>query len=173
MITHRHQDEALPYVTTPYRQAWGKVLTHINNPKTARKAAHRARESRLYAVPDPVESSLEHDKFHHFDLDALSLEGLHREHRRVQHVLDFADRPPPWLLERLAAIRQTLAERQLSPNPTPEQPAGNPYQRRHAARVARFKSQLYADPYLGAPERRAQGIPVAVLIAREPSDEQR
>jgi hypothetical protein len=38
-----------------------------------------------------------------------------------------------------------------------------PYQRRFAARVAHFKRQLYADPFFGAPERRATGIPVAVL----------
>jgi hypothetical protein len=50
-------------------------------------------------------------------------------------------------------------------------PALTPYQRRFAARVAHFKRQLYADPYFGAPQRRAQGIPVAVLRYEETSRE--
>jgi hypothetical protein len=43
----------------------------------------------------------------------------------------------------------------------------NAYQRRLAARVAHYKQQLYADPYLGAPERRGKGIPAAVLMYDE------
>ena len=46
-----------------------------------------------------------------------------------------------------------------------------PYQRRCAASVARYKQQLYADPYFGAPERRGQGIPVAVVMYKETSHE--
>jgi hypothetical protein len=42
-------------------------------------------------------------------------------------------------------------------------PPSNTYQRRFAARVAHYKRQLYADPYFGAPEHRATGIPVATL----------
>jgi hypothetical protein len=45
--------------------------------------------------------------------------------------------------------------------------ADTPYQRRFAARVAGYKRKLYADPYFGAPERRAQGIPAAVLMYKE------
>ena len=41
------------------------------------------------------------------------------------------------------------------------------YQRRTAASIARYKRQLYADPYFGAPERRAKGIPAAVLMYQE------
>lgn len=41
------------------------------------------------------------------------------------------------------------------------------YQRRTAARVAHYKRQLYADPYFGTPERRAKGIPVAILMYQE------
>ena len=38
---------------------------------------------------------------------------------------------------------------------------------RLAASVARYKRQLYADPYFGADARRAKGIPVARLIQKE------
>jgi hypothetical protein len=41
------------------------------------------------------------------------------------------------------------------------------YQRRQAARIAHYKQQLYADPYFGAPERRAQGIPAVTIIHEE------
>jgi hypothetical protein len=53
----------------------------------------------------------------------------------------------------------------------PRQPSGI-YQHRQAARIACYKRQLYADPYFGAPERRAKGIPVAVLKYQETSHEQ-
>lgn len=42
-------------------------------------------------------------------------------------------------------------------------------QRRHAARIARYRQQLDRDPYFGAPERRGKGIPVAKLIYKETS----
>jgi hypothetical protein len=55
-----------------------------------------------------------------------------------------------------------------SPNSTfPTRGAGNSYESRLAATVIRYKSQLYADPYFGADERRAKGIPVAKLVQKE------
>jgi hypothetical protein len=41
------------------------------------------------------------------------------------------------------------------------------YGARLAASVARYKRQLYADPYFGADERRAKGIPIATLTHKE------
>jgi hypothetical protein len=41
------------------------------------------------------------------------------------------------------------------------------YQRRCDARIARYKQQLYADPYFGASERRGKGIPVATIVYEE------
>jgi hypothetical protein len=62
------------------------------------------------------------------------------------------------------AAARALAKRYGLASPSTELTT---YQRRFAARVARYKRQLYADPYFGAPERRAQGIPVAVLRFEE------
>jgi hypothetical protein len=45
--------------------------------------------------------------------------------------------------------------------------AGTSSGSRLSATVARYKRQLYADPYFGAPERRAKGIPIARLIQKE------
>jgi hypothetical protein len=45
----------------------------------------------------------------------------------------------------------------------------NSHEVRMAAMIARHKRRLYADPYFGAPEHRAQGIPIATLIVKEPS----
>jgi len=50
---------------------------------------------------------------------------------------------------------------------TPFQRASNSHAARVVALVSRYKRQLYADPYFGAPEHRAQGIPVATLITKE------
>ena len=44
---------------------------------------------------------------------------------------------------------------------------GTSYASRLAVSVARYQRQLYADPYFGADERRAKGIPVATLIQKE------
>ena len=50
-------------------------------------------------------------------------------------------------------------------HPTSRTPGtGTSYASRLAASVARYQRQLYADPYFGADERRAKGIPVATLI---------
>jgi hypothetical protein len=49
------------------------------------------------------------------------------------------------------------------------QPPARTYQRRQAARVARYRRQLYADPYFGAAERRAKGFPIAILTHKETS----
>jgi hypothetical protein len=46
-------------------------------------------------------------------------------------------------------------------------PARTTYQRRLAARITRYKRQLYADPYFGAAERRGKGIPVATIVYEE------
>jgi hypothetical protein len=43
----------------------------------------------------------------------------------------------------------------------------NSHEVRMAATIARYKRRLYADPYFGAPEHRAQGIPIATLIVKE------
>jgi hypothetical protein len=48
-------------------------------------------------------------------------------------------------------------------------PALPTYHRRRASRITHFKRRLYADPYFGAPEHRAKGIPVAVLTYQETS----
>ena len=70
-----------------------------------------------------------------------------------------------------------LANEQFNAGIHPEAPQrqhehpSSSYQRRLAAHVARYKRQLYADPYFGAPERRAKGIPVAVLMYKETSCE--
>jgi hypothetical protein len=45
------------------------------------------------------------------------------------------------------------------------------YQRRLTAAVARYKRQLSSDPYFGAPARRGQGIPPAVVMYKETSHE--
>jgi hypothetical protein len=113
---------------------------------------------------------LKYAQYHHWDLAGLPFDELLREGRRVQHVLDFSDRPTPWLIQRLDAIRQALAERQHSPEPTPGRGKDTPYQRRFAARVDRFKRRMYTDPYFGQPEHKAQGIPAARLVHKESAD---
>jgi hypothetical protein len=62
------------------------------------------------------------------------------------------------------------AEAQPVPDMTqPGQPPSivTAYQRRQEARIARYKQQLYADPFFGATQRRGTGIPVATVIYEE------
>jgi hypothetical protein len=72
-------------------------------------------------------------------------------------------------LEDLEAERERWIEAHRT-IPLPQQQT-SAYQRRCAARVARYKRQLNADPYFGAPERRAKGIPVAVIMYKGASHE--
>ena len=47
----------------------------------------------------------------HRDFNAMPLEGLYREARRVQLRLDFDDKPTAWMLERLQALRYIITLR--------------------------------------------------------------
>ena len=164
MIPQNTPNESCCGVTTHYRRAWGHYLMEINRDQTAGNSASKAHWTKNYEIPNPVDSSLQYIQYYHLDLAEFPVEALHREKRRVQHVLDYADRPAPWLLERLYAIRQAMAERQRGPEPTPALPASSPYHHRQNAQVDRFKRQLTADPYFSQPERQAQGIPAAAIV---------
>lgn len=65
----------------------------------------------VYPTPDPFVSLEQYERLHHFDLDRMPLELLHRERRRaaLREILD--DEPDAWLAERLqhldAAIKRS------------------------------------------------------------------
>ena len=112
---------------------------------------------RLYRIPDPNETAGEFDRYHHLDLTGMPLGMLRREERRVERRLDLDEKPPAWLWERLGVVQQAIACRQAPTFPVEE-----------AERQTRA-SQSYADPYFSAPERRAGGIPAAVIQYKEAS----
>jgi len=53
--------------------------------------------------------------------------------------------------------------------PSESSPPRPVYQRRQEARIARYKQQLYADPFFGAAARRGKGIPAATVRYEETS----
>jgi hypothetical protein len=59
----------------------------------------------------------------------------------------------------------------LAPSPPPDRLARDRwrYERRQAANIARYRAQINADPYFGAPERRGTGITPAILILEKES----
>ena len=65
---------------------------------------------RVYAVPSPLESLEDHERYAHRDLPRLARAELLRERERLRLRLILDDTPDPWLLGRLDALRKALGD---------------------------------------------------------------
>jgi hypothetical protein len=60
--------------------------------------------------PDPFDTIEQYQRFHHFDVERLSLAELLLERDRVKQRLLLDARPDRWFLDRLRVLQERLAD---------------------------------------------------------------